>query len=570
MGVVQIGLLVRSVSDQTQTAKAKIGEFRTMISWALIQDLRTLIQERKVSAGIALLEKHRDEFAEIAPGQPFAGVAISCLAQWLDLGFEDQGLLPCLLDRFPKDVRESLSLADYVHLRMAEALTAMRREDLTEALRHLDTVLTLCDELEDPKVAIVASLWKARCLRKAGEYDQALEVTRRGISLADGTRLPYVAAVIRTLESWLLFQKGRTKDAVRVLQDAEAVLRDTDDFITLGNIQSTYGRIALREGRYDHAMQYFEASIDLFKRRASLEGYLARSLTNIAQAKRFLALQLRRSIDAKRERQKGVTPEDPRSDKDTKTAQLERMHELLRNAQTDLAHADRIYKATGNHHGAGNVDVNLAQIYLDLGDLDRAEKRALEAFELGATKADYLLMCRARIVQAMVASAQFEEQIGETDDPSRFAQLAHDCAKEAVDLGEHTENRRLLAQAHICRATTLVNGFFNNTELARASCKRAEAYLDNDRHDALWHEVEILRSRILHAGIEDPNLRAWSQGSIGDKSLQDVVGEFEELLIRRVWEHEGRKVSRVAHRLSVSPKKIRRALRHSGLLAEQA
>jgi DNA-binding NtrC family response regulator len=100
-------------------------------------------------------------------------------------------------------------------------------------------------------------------------------------------------------------------------------------------------------------------------------------------------------------------------------------------------------------------------------------------------------------------------------------------------------------------------------------CDRAEAFLDHDRHDALWQEIELLRSKILYAGIEDPNLRAWSQGEVGNKSLQDVVADFEELVIRRVWEHEGRKVSRVAHKLSVSPKKVRRVLRHLGLMSEQ-
>lgn len=79
----------------------------------------------------------------------------------------------------------------------------------------------------------------------------------------------------------------------------------------------------------------------------------------------------------------------------------------------------------------------------------------------------------------------------------------------------------------------------------------------------------MLRERILHGGVEDPNLRAWSQGAVGDKSLQEVVGRFEELLIRKVWEHEGRKVSRVAQRLAVSPKKVRRVLRHLGMLVEQ-
>jgi hypothetical protein len=289
-------------------------------------------------------------------------------------------------------------------------------------------------------------------------------------------------------------------------------------------------------------------------------------LTNRAQAKRFAALELRRAIDARREQaQRAKLDGAARYDK---TAQLERLHELLRDAEADLIQADAIYKRLDNHHGAGNVDVSLANIYLDSGDLDKAEERAGEAFELGASKADYLLMCRARVVQAMVANARFEEQIGEGDDPSRFAQLAHDCAKEAVAFGERTESRRLQAQAHICQGLTLVNGFFNNAEAARACCDRAEAYLDHDRHDALWQEVEILRAKILHGGIEDPNLRAWSQGAIGDKSLQQVVADFEELLIRKVWEHEGRKVSRVAHRLAVSPKKVRRVLRHLGVMAE--
>ena len=58
----------------------------------------------------------------------------------------------------------------------------------------------------------------------------------------------------------------------------------------------------------------------------------------------------------------------------------------------------------------------------------------------------------------------------------------------------------------------------------------------------------------LPSGIEDPNLRAWSQGVVGDKSLQKVVGEFEELLIRRV-RTRVRRSSRVAHHLAVLAEK---------------
>ena len=537
-----------------------------MLSSEQLRDLRRLLNERQIGAGISLLESYRPQLEQMKAGEPNTGVALGTLAQWVDVGYEGGDLLHHLLMRFPPEQRRSLPLVDYIQLRMAEAVVAMRNEDLPEALEHLRAVLVLEKDIGDAKIAVIAGLWKARCLRKAGEYEQALEVTKQSMQLAESQKLPHLAALLRTLESWMVFQRGESKEAARILQEAEAVLRDTDDFITLGNIQSAYGRIALREGRYDHAMQYFESSIELFQRRSSMDGYLARSLTNIAQAKRFLALQLRRSIDARRERQRANNQPEPAEDKKDKAGQLERMYELLRNAQADLAKAEEIYRRRGNHHGIGNVDVNFAQICLELADLDMAEKRASEAFDLAASKADYLLMCRARIVQATVANARFEEQIGEADDPSRFAQLANDSAREAVALGERTESRRLVAQAYICEGMTLVNGFFNNTEKARACCDRAETYLNNDRHDALWQEVEILRARILHAGLEDPNLRAWSQGAVGDKSLQQVVADFEEVLIRRVWEREGRKVSRVANKLAVSPKKVRRVLRHLGLL----
>ena len=541
-----------------------------MPSPELLARLRTLIQERQIGSGIALLQSHVAEFATLRPREQGSGVALGCLAQWMDVGFDDGGLLVRLLPEFERCDRAALALGDYVHLRLAEGLVAMRRENLSDSLRHFETALVLGEDLGEPRITAVAILWKARCLRKAGEYDQAEEITRRGIDLASRANLPYIAAVIRTLESWLLFQKGETAESLKILTEAEAVLSDTDDFITLGNIQSTYGRIALREGRYDHALKYFERSISLFERRQSLGGYLARSLTNIAQSKRFLALQLRRNIDARWERQRALGAPRTLADGNDKAGQLERMHDLLRNAQTDLSQADVIYKRLGNHHGAGNVAVNQAQIQLDLGNLDEAEERAAEAFQLGAAKADYVLMCRARIVQAMTAHARYEEDISDEEDPSRFAQLAHDCAKEAVAFGQRTESRRLLAQAYICQGLTFVSGFFHNIEAARACCDRAESFLDGDRHDALWQEIELLRAKILHAGVEDPNLRAWSEGSIGDKSLGDVVAEFEELLIRRVWEREGRKVSRVAHKLAVSPKKIRRVLRHLGLLAEQS
>ena len=60
-------------------------------------------------------------------------------------------------------------------------------------------------------------------------------------------------------------------------------------------------------------------------------------------------------------------------------------------------------------------------------------------------------------------------------------------------------------------------------------------------------------------------LRKWSQGETGDQTLQQLTEHFAEIIIPKVWEREGRKVSRVAAKLSVSPKKVRRILSRLGL-----
>jgi DNA-binding NtrC family response regulator len=79
----------------------------------------------------------------------------------------------------------------------------------------------------------------------------------------------------------------------------------------------------------------------------------------------------------------------------------------------------------------------------------------------------------------------------------------------------------------------------------------------------------VLKARIIRATGVDEMLRAWSEGITGEKTFQEVTEEFAELVIPKVWIREGRKVSRVAERLSISPKKVRRILANVDLLKRQ-
>jgi len=211
------------------------------------------------------------------------------------------------------------------------------------------------------------------------------------------------------------------------------------------------------------------------------------------------------------------------------------------------------------------VNVNYAYLYLDNGDLDRAEAAAKTAFRLGEEKRDNILMARARMVRCMIENARVEEGIGENTEPGNHARLAQDYAHEAVELAKHTQNRRLLAHTYIWQGLTFCNRFFDDPDAARRCYDQAITLSKGGGHaENAWEDLQSLKSKVLRRGEVNPTLRAWSQGSVGDKTFQQLSEEFAELIIPKIWEREGRKVSRVAERLSVSPKKVRRILDRVG------
>jgi len=60
-----------------------------------------------------------------------------------------------------------------------------------------------------------------------------------------------MAAVMQVLEGVAFFSAGKWERSGAISQAAERVLAATDDHVTLGNIQSFYGRMARGKGRFD-------------------------------------------------------------------------------------------------------------------------------------------------------------------------------------------------------------------------------------------------------------------------------------------------------------------------------
>jgi tetratricopeptide (TPR) repeat protein len=520
---------------------------------------------RQVAAGFALLDSHRQLLESLEPLERNAASLAGYVAQWVDIGYGDPELLEKLLSRFPPQVRGQLPVAGYLHLRMAEGLLALLRDHTDAALRHFDFVLSLPDEMQEQELLAIAHFWNARCHRRKGEYDEALKQCARGYELAQTAGWPRMAAVMQVLEAWLMFQKGNRRAASQILDKAEAVLRHTDDDITLGNIYSAHGRMIRRQGSYKDSLRFFSKAIDHFRKRNPQHRNLARSLANIAYVQRLIAREISKEIDAEAERRRKSQAKGKlaaaRGRKEDHWAEYEQVRAT---AFADLEQAEKIYRHHNHHHGIGNVKENRGLLYLDIGDLDNASEQAAQAYQLGKEENDSILMARARLLQCEVENARLEEEIEGSSHSWEHAQAARDYAREAVEAAKHTQYQRLLARAYIWRGLTACHPAINDREDARHCCERAESFLKSVQYDDLWQELQELKQKVQPRGSIDPRLRAWSAGETDGKTFQELAEQFAEVVIPRVWEKEEKKVSRVAKKLSVSPKKVRRILARAG------
>lgn len=533
----------------------------------VLLEMRDNVASRQIRKGFDHLRTLDAVFQDCGPQQSGSGVLLGYLAQWVDIGFGRRDLVKQLLARFPTACRQGLEVLDYIHVCMAEGLIMMSEEEYGRAAGHFAVVLALEKDIEEKQVISIANFWTGRCLRRQGRYDDALGYVAKARELALRLQFPKMAAVMRVLEGWIAFQEGKPEEAAKILGEAESVLLETDDHLTRGNVSSAYGRIARRLGNYDQALTRFAKAIEEYNCLDPNNRNLARSFVNIAFVKRMLALQLREKLDrdAARSRKKAALEATPAASKLRSRGHLARLRE---EAFGHLGKARDIYARHNDHRGTGNVHITFAYLYLDDGDLDRAAGEGAVAFQLGSEKQDSVLKGRARILQSAVESARFEEQIEEGSGAASSSQVACEFAREGLQLAKQTQNRRLIAKAYIALGLALCLDFSEDMEEARQCCDEATALLNPASHDYVWRELQQLRRKLRGTGNINAVLRDWSHGLVGGKTFQQVSDEFAAIVIPKVWRREGCKVARVAARLSISPKKVRRILRDQGLLTE--
>ena len=530
-----------------------------------IDRLAAALRFRRIEEGITLLEGVADDLERVETAVPNPGSLMVLVAQWIDAGFRDARFLARLMGRFSSAFRKEMQTDQYLQLRLAEGFCALAERRSDDAIRMLESVIQAREDLGDADKLALAHFWKGRSHRKKGEYENALKHIARARDLATASGDFTFRAIIRIQESWLLFQKGLGKDALQLLASSEDELETTDHYVALGNIESARGRIIRRSGDYALALKHFMKAERMYEKRDSRHANLARCLVNAAYVRRILALQIRKRID--RRAQSGLYRGSGalRAGRGESESLRARYQRLCQEAAKNLRTARKIYEFHGDEDGLGNVVLNLGYLHLDRSELEMASQEVDTAFRIGSSRSDQILMARARILGAACENAHVEEQTGEHDDVAVHASRARQYSEEALALARSTQNRRLLAAALLARGATAANDFYQDWEMARTCATDASGNIGPGESDMLVEALADLKARIVQAAGINDTLRAWSEGMVGDKTFQKVAEEFAEIVIPKVWLREDKKIARVAKRLSISPKKVRRILRNAGL-----
>jgi len=529
-----------------------------VIPQELLSTLSRDIDSRRIQHGMDRLANIEQILAAFSPSLENAAAFLGSLAQWCDIGYGHANLVKRLLATYDHESRCDLKISEYVHVRMAEGMVAMSEEILDSAIEHFDVVLKIAAETRAWEVLAIANYWKARCQRKKGQYENALHHVKQALEIqaAHGHAQNEVPA--RVLESLILFENGDSQQALRKLRAAESILIKTDDYSTLGHIQSTYGRILQRELRYGQAIEHYSRAINHFQKSESMQSNVARAIVDVSFTRIQVARHFRRNIEVPRDSRQKDRQLGP--DRVVLVKELSKSYAVI---HEDLNKAEQIYRQSPHTRGIARVHLCRSYLHLDTGELDTAAEEAKKGYAAAQPKQDFILMASARKAQCMVENARVEEEV---EGWANHAISAQDYARDAVELAGQTQDRRLLATVYTWYGLTMSNAFFGDKERAQEAMEKAATYIEPGVRDYLWSDFQILRRRLMENATLESKLMQWAQGEIGEKTFRQLEDEFASLVIPRAWEQERKKVSRVAARLSISPRKVRKVLARLGLL----
>jgi tetratricopeptide (TPR) repeat protein len=457
--------------------------------------------------------------------------------------------------RFKQKLPKDLTRTELAHLAIAEGLLTFHQEKYREAEVHFQTAHDHADHAEDQELMIVSRYYRGRALAKCRLYDRGLELINDAIERDLNLNNNYArVAAMEAVKSWLLFLKGRFREAQAVLEQARKRLGSVKDYVVdRGNIVGALGRYHLQGGEYQRALDCFSEAIEILEDHNPAFRNVPRTLINKAFTLRLLARDLGEQLPSKDEH--GISDN---------AQKVEKFRELLSQAFAALDRAAVIYefdKSRDMHfHEISKLHSIRALLHYDQGHMREAESEAEKAFDSAAKGRDNIGMANARGIQSKLA---LDGDITDfVDAPS-----ALEYAREAISYAKTTENRRALARACMHAARALTHSPYNDSIEADQYLREAQRQLVPEDRDYLRASISSLEKVIDQCAKRRNPLRISSitMGRLQELmsaglSLKEITAEHEQRIIRSVYKSLGGNLNETRRQLRTGIRKIKPAI----------
>lgn len=411
--------------------------------------------------------------------------------------------------RFSPPPWPSLSLSDCVHLRLVAASLALHDEQYEVAADHYRFVWSVRDYIGDADLVAVAGEGLAKVYTRRCAYGLATEYVDDAIEVCERANRTEMASALCARKGWLLFKLNLCKRALEVLNEAEAGVETTGDWLSLANIKAGKARMERRHGSYTESLDLYDSAIAIYSEFGPRHRNLARAHRNRALVKSLIAAK----VEAARRR----SGED--------AGASERVSWLRDGAAADLVKAAGLYSLHGSTRGRCAVLVTEAVASLNDDDVASAANKAGKAYWLGQRHGDRVMMARARVMQCRVVHATKGRH--EPDDSGEISRLPEwpDTAltylDEAAEYAGSMENLNLRALIFIWRGLTLMTDHFRDLDEAEKCCNAAFKLLDPDSRDDTREQLRRLAGLLLAEGRETGPSRVETQSQASER--RDVV-----------------------------------------------
>lgn len=156
----------------------------------------------------------------------------------------------------------------------AEALTAGRGGDPSEALRACDQALSLLERLEPSEALADVLRWKGSILRDAGDHARAQDLFARSLATADA--ISYTAGRAHALNCFgtMAQCRGDLQQAATWYGAARELAITLKSKRLLGLIVQNLGIIAMLDQRPDEALTHFKQAQDAFEEEGDMPSLL--------------------------------------------------------------------------------------------------------------------------------------------------------------------------------------------------------------------------------------------------------------------------------------------------------